>query len=69
MLKKLVMVAGAIGLSVPAAAATYVVMPAPGSMSPAQVIVGKGPRGHVFVCDSYADVAAGTCRLHSRGRR
>jgi hypothetical protein len=71
MLKKLVTAATIAGLAGSAHAATYVVLPSPGSMAPATVIIDEHSpfRGHVFVCSSLSEVIAGTCRLHRKTRR
>jgi hypothetical protein len=71
MLKTLVAVAAIATFAGSAHAATYVVLPNPGSMAPATVIVDEHSpfRGHVFVCSSLSEVVAGTCRLHRKTRR
>jgi len=69
MLKKLVIAVSLVAVAGPAQAATYVVLPDPGSMSPPTVIVdANGSKGPIFVCASFSDVAAGTCRLHKSRR-
>lgn len=70
MLKKLVITAAVAALAGSAQAATYVVLPSPGSMAPATIIVDENTANHVFVCSSVTDITAGTCRLHRKnGRR
>ena len=52
-----------------AQATTYVVLPSPGSMAPATIIVDEaGPANRLFVCSSLTDIGAGTCRLHRKTR-
>jgi len=70
MLKKLVTVTAIAAIAGSAQASTYVVLPTPGSMAPAMVIVDEtGPQGQLFVCASLTEIGAGTCRLHRKGRR
>lgn len=53
-----------------ASAATYIVLPSPGSMTPATIIIdGNGHAGAVFVCSSASDIPAGTCRLRKKPAR
>ena len=68
MLKKWVAVTAIAALGGTAHATTYVVLPAPGSMAPATLIVDHNNSSDVFVCASAGDVLAGTCRLHRRSR-
>lgn len=71
MLKKLVILAAATAFAATAQAATYVVLPSPGSMAPATIIVDEnGPQqGQIFVCSSLSEISAGTCRLHRKSVR
>jgi hypothetical protein len=71
MLKTLVAVAAIAAFAGSAHGATYVVLPNPGSMAPATVIVDEHSpfRGRVFVCSSLSEVVSGTCRLHRKTKR
>lgn len=56
----------------PAAAATYVILPSPGSMEPATILVTakqKAFAGPVFVCHSVEQIGAGTCRPQQQRHR
>lgn len=68
MLKRLVTLSAIAGCAGSAPAATYVILPEPGSMTPATFIVDKScPHDNqIFVCASLNDAAQGRCRLHQK---
>ena len=61
------MTAATLAMAAPAQAATYVVLPAPGSMQPPTVLVDRSDkRSQVFVCHSMNEIWAGTCKPQAR---
>lgn len=62
---------GAAAIATPIHAATYVVLPSPGSIVPATIVIDDDSRNpdRLFVCSSFTDIAAGTCHLHRRGAK
>jgi hypothetical protein len=70
MLKKLVTLAVIVAFTGSAQAATYVVLPSPGSMAPATIIIDEaGPQNHIFICSSLTEITTGACRLHRKAPR
>jgi hypothetical protein len=59
-------------IAAPAAAATIVMLPAPGSMDGPRVFVGDGDPDEIYVCSFPTEPGGGRCSLHHarpRGRR
>lgn len=54
-----------------APAATYIVLPSPGSMTPATIVIDAAKTGQdrVFICTTIGEIPAGTCRPHRKSAR